>query len=593
MTTSYDFSPARYEGELSAIFVELAAEPNIDQSALQRVLRRHPKDGRGFFSKSDLLRGYRHLRGRGRRFEDEKRLLAGLRMKPVRTRSGVAPVTVLTQPFPCPGRCVFCPSDVRMPKSYVSSEPGAQRAAEHRFDPYRQVSSRLHSLHSIGHPVDKVELIVLGGTWTSYPELYRIWFVTRCFEALNAFDASCHEAPKPVDGYAFEEVAEQVDGRRGEQRYNDVIRGLLTREQTARPRSASSPGDAEKAWLRLGRAHRDNERATCRSVGLVLETRPDEISPTQVRSLRRLGATKVQIGVQSLDDEVLRLNRRGHDVAATRRAVALLRGAGFKIHAHWMPNLLGSTPARDIADFRRLFADPDFRPDELKIYPCSLLETAELMRYYERGEWRPYTLEELEEVLGECFAETPAWCRLTRVIRDIPSTEIVVGNRLTNLRERVERRLAEQSRGSVDIRAREVRELTVDAGALGLEVLEYESSSGRELFLQLVTASARLAAFLRLTLPTARGCMGELDGSALLREVHVYGDLVELGETGGAAAQHRGLGRRLIDEAARHARAAGFADLAVISAVGTRGYYRRLGFGDGELYQHLAMESGS
>ena len=292
--------------------------------------------------------------------------------------------------------------------------------------------------------------------------------------------------------------------------------------------------------------------------------------------MRRLGATKVQIGIQSMDDEVLALNRRGHDVARTRRAVRLLRAAGFKIQAHWMPNLHGSTPAADCDDFDRLFADPDVRPDELKVYPCSLIESAELMAYHRRGVWRPYERGELLDVLVHGLGAAPRYCRLTRVIRDIPGTDIVTGNRTTNMRQVAEAEARARGVRCRDIRAREVGGRSVDPDRLQLRRTDYEASGGREIFLEFVTAEDRIAGFLRL----------RLAGRAIIREVHVYGAVVGLGERETGRSQHAGLGRRLIAEAVGIARDAGFEQVAVISSVGTREYYRRLGFADGELYQH-------
>ena len=322
----------------------------------------------------------------------------------------------------------------------------------------------------------------------------------------------------------------------------------------------------------------------------MVETRPDHLTADEVVRIRRLGATKVQIGYQSLSDEVLAANHRGHDVAATRRAMRLLRGAGLKIHAHWMPNLYGSSPQRDVEDFERIFADPDFRPDELKIYPCSLIASAELMRYWRDGRWRPYDHDELLEVLVECLRRTPEYCRLTRIIRDIPGTDIVAGNRKTNFRELAEGELARRGPPARDIRAREVRHREVDPDEVELREARYATSVGEERFLQCVTHDDRLAAFLRLSLPAAPVEIGEIATSAMIREVHVYGRLVGLGERRAGRSQHLGLGSLLIERAAALAGRAGFADLAVISAVGTRDYYRRLGFRDGELYQHRELE---
>jgi elongator complex protein 3 len=272
--------------------------------------------------------------------------------------------------------------------------------------------------------------------------------------------------------------------------------------------------------------------------------------------------------------------------------VGLLRQAGFKIHAHWMPNLYGSSPEADIADYRRLFDDPDFRPDELKIYPCSLIESAELMDRYRAGEWRPYTHDELVGVLAACFRHTPEYCRLTRVIRDIPGTDIVTGNKLTNLRQLVEDEMAARGEHSRDIRAREVRAEQTDPAGLTLDEQSYATSTGTEIFLQFITPDSghkprQIAGFLRLSLPdTARPPLtDELQGAAVIREVHVYGQALGIGEAAAGKAQHAGLGTRLIERAAEIAAAHRYARLAVISAVGTRGYYRKRGFADGDLYQ--------
>ncbi len=586
-----DFDPGRYAPELTAIIREVEdalrldcrAPPRLEPGVLDRILRRHPRDGRGLFSKSQVIAGFRQLGVRERFAVDEATFLELLRLRPIRTLSGVTPVTVLTRPFPCPGRCVFCPNDVRMPKSYLSDEPGAQRAAANDFDPYLQTWNRMASLRAIGHPVDKVELIVLGGTWSFYPEPYQVWFVKCCFDAISDFGAGVDRRGEAVGARLdYAQLPARVDGRALERSYNQVVSAFLARELGGELLHRCE----DAGWPELEAAQRRNERAPSRCVGLVVETRPDQVSRQEVLRIRRLGATKVQLGLQSLSDPVLAANRRGHDLAASREAMRLLRGAGFKIHVHWMPNLLGSSPAQDLEDFERLFADPDFRPDELKIYPCSLIESAELMRHYERGEWRPYSRDELLEVLVRCVVRTPAWCRLTRVIRDISSDDIVAGNKETNFREVVERRLAELGLRGCDIRSREIRGAPVDPRALRLRALEYETGLGRELFLELVAPRDRLAAFLRLSLPAAASGFEEIAGSAVIRELHVYGASLGLGQRAGGKAQHAGLGRRLLREAERRARAEGYARLAVISAVGTREYYRKLGFADGKLYQH-------
>lgn len=589
----YDFDPCQHEDELAAVLVEVAQLPEMTDKALGKILRCHPRGGCGLFKKSELLAGLRYFLEERPEVVTEPELLARrLRMKPVRTLSGVAVVTVFTRPHPCPGRCIFCPSDVRMPKSYLADEPGAQRAAFHAFDPYRQTIARLLALDRTGHRWDKVELIVLGGTWTSYPEGYRLGFLQQCFQALNDFGPALErrQATLPL---AAEGAFDEARPARG--RYNEVVRGRLA--DHTEPAWERATG-----WDDLAAVQRTNETAAARCVGLVLETRPDFVTEDEVRHLRRLGATKVQLGLQSLSDAVLAANRRGHTVARAREAMNLLRRAGFKLHAHWMPNLLGSTPEADRADFDRLFADPAFRPDELKIYPCSLVESAELMDEWRAGRWRPYERDELLAVLTHALTATPPWCRLTRVVRDIPGGDIVTGNLTTNLRQVTEEEVRRQGGTMRDIRAREVRGARPAPEDLTIQALEYETEVSREVFFQAVVrtdtagddAHQPLAGFLRLSLPhpatAAAPLFDELEGSAIIREVHVYGAVVgfeDEGDAGAGAVQHSGLGRRLTELAAGRARAEGYGRLAVISAVGTRGYYRGLGFGDGGMYQVL------
>ncbi len=583
------FEPQLHERELLPIIDEIRAVDTLDAAMLHRLVRKYPKAGCGAFSKSEIIRGYRFFKPRLGWPEDESAFVERVRMKPVRTQSGVAPVTVLTKPYPCPGKCIFCPSDVRMPKSYLSREPGAQRAAQHDFDPYGQTLGRLLAFYNTGHEVDKVELIILGGTWSFYPEPYQIWFVKRCFDAMNDFAAARQSdtvQPYTMRGaVSFHELDHEVDGLAPKRTYNQVVSTYLSEQLEGELLDRSE----NATWEQLAAVQLENETAIARCVGLVVETRPDHLSEDEVVRVRRLGATKVQIGFQSLSDEVLAKNHRGHDVAATRRAMRLLRAAGFKLHAHWMPNLYGSDPDRDIEDFGRVFDDVDFRPDELKIYPTSLIESAELMRYYESGQWRPYTEDELLRVVSQCLLKVPEYCRVTRIIRDIPGDDIHVGNKVTNFREVVERDLERRGQASRDIRAREIRGEPVDPEQLTLDCLEYETSIGPEKFLQFITPARKIVGFCRLALPRQAADIPEIAASAMIREVHVYGVVVSLGDTRRDRSQHLGLGRRLIERAAQIAGEAGFQSLAVISSVGTREYYRRLGFADGELYQHLRL----
>ncbi|MCX7608758.1 MAG: tRNA uridine(34) 5-carboxymethylaminomethyl modification radical SAM/GNAT enzyme Elp3 [Anaerolineales bacterium] len=490
--------------------------------------------------KSALVAAYNELVRNGE-WEADEDLLARIRLKPVRTLSGVTTVTVLTKPYPCPGKCIFCPDDVRMPKSYLPDEPGAARALENEFDPYRQVTSRLEALTSVGHPTDKIELLILGGTFSAYRRDYQAWFILRCFQAMN----------------------ESHDDTFREDRHRDLpsLLEALAHEQQI------------------------NETAPHRNVGLVSETRPDEITPAELAWLRTLGVTKVQLGAQSLDDRILELNRRGHTVADLHRAVALLRAGGFKIVLHWMPNLLGATLDSDHLDFARLW--DGLCPDEIKIYPTQLLANAPLYEVWQRGEYRPYTTEELIHLIADIKPTIPRYCRVNRVIRDIPSTHVVEGNKRTSLRQDVHAELARRGTRCHCIRCREVRDEPVNPATLQLDDLVYHPDGAEEHFLSFVTPNDKIAGFLRLSLPkpdSPETGLKDLQGAAIIREVHVYGQSLEVGRERPGAAQHAGLGTRLLAEAERIAREKGYRRMAVIAAVGTRQYYLERGFERGELY---------
>jgi elongator complex protein 3 len=426
-----------------------------------------------------------------------------------------------------------------MPKSYLPDEPGAMRALEHQFDPYTQVDARIRALKNLGHPTDKIELLILGGTWSSYRRDYQEWFVARCFEAMNA---SLTPAPLPE-------------------------------------------GEGEIPEGELERIHSLNENAPHRNVGLVIETRPDEITPDEIRWLRHLGVTKVQMGAQSFDDRILELNKRGHDVECTRKAAALLRAAGFKIVLHWMPNLLGANLESDREDFARMWND--FCPDEIKIYPNQLLANAELYEYWRRGEFHPYTTQELVDLLADIKPAIPRYCRVNRVIRDIPSTNVVEGNKRTSLRQDVHEEMRRRGARCQCIRCREVKGKPVELSSLRLDDLVYSAGKAEEHFISFNTEDDRLAGFIRLSLPGADSPatgIADLEDAALIREVHVYGQSLPVGAEKSGAAQHVGLGTRLLEEAEKTARENGFSRLAVISAVGTRQYYLERGFERGEYY---------
>jgi len=585
----------------------LSADKRLSRKQFNQLLYKYPRpNGEGLYSRPHLIQAYRELAGQEGIPQVTEENLQKLRRKPIRTMSGVTPVTVLTKPFPCPGECIFCPNDVRMPKSYLSDEPGAQRAEQNSFDPYLQTYTRVQTYYNMAHPTDKIEVIILGGTWSFYPETYQIWFVKRIFDALHDFGAGIDRRQEVWDAIhvgsqlhpEHNTTNVKIQGVEFNRTYNQVVQEVYADEmrrsreltQTMEAKGADrSPIDEYATWEELEAIHTQNETEPCRVVGLVVETRPDHISAEEVLRIRRLGCTKVQIGFQSLNDEVLKLNKRGHHVQATRRAVKLLRQAGFKIHAHWMPNLYGSTPDLDIEDYRKMFNDPDFAPDELKVYPCSLIESAELMQYHEKGLWQPYTYDELLHVLTNAFKDTPEYCRLTRVIRDIPGTDIVTGNKVTNFRQVVDQELEKRGERCMDIRAREIRNQVVAPEDLTMDEFWYPSSMSDEVFIQYITNDddRRIAGFLRLSLPNSEETPlhSELNDCAMIREIHVYGQSLGIGKNRDGRAQHVGLGTKLIEHAVKMATERGYKKLAVISAIGTREYYRKRGFEDGLYYQ--------
>jgi elongator complex protein 3 len=500
------------------------------------AIRRNPLPGVGYLAKHTLVEAYRLLVTTGE-WPADNDLFKRIRLKPVRTLSGVTTVTVLTGPHSCPGECIFCPDDARLPKSYLYGEPGAMRGMQNNFDPYLQVSTRLEALDAVGHPIDKIELLILGGTFTAYDADYQEWFIRRCFDAMNGFDAKT-----------------------------------------------------------LDEAHLANEDTVHRNVGLVIETRPDEITPEVLSHLRLLGVTKVQIGAQSLDDRLLKINKRGHTAGETLRAVSLLRAAGFKVVLHWMPNLLGATLLSDHDDFARLWSD-GFCPDEIKIYPTQLVENSELYSIWQKGEYQPYTTDELIHLMADLKVTIPHYCRVNRVIRDIPSNLIAAGNKRSSLRMDVKLELDRRGEHCQCVRCREVRGEQINPASLAFHDLSYDTPASQEHFLSIDTPEDKLAGYLRLSLPDltqnpeVREVMKDLNAAAIIREVHVFGQSLPVGGGEAGAVQHTGLGTSLLLEAEKIAREKGFKRLAVIAAVGTRLYYQKRGFERGTHYFVKELDS--
>jgi elongator complex protein 3 len=489
-----------------------------------------------------------------------------------------------------------------MPKSYLSDEPACQRAERNYFDPYLQVVSRLQALTHMGHITDKIELIVLGGTWSDYPAGYQIWFVSELFRALNDGDRVEQNAAERRGfyrgkglSYRKEDLLERVGEKQQEVNsgvlgYNRAIEQLYYHNSILRDIASQQVLGFDD----LDKQHIINETAEHRVVGLAIETRPDTVTCENLKLLRRLGCTKVQIGIQSLNPEVLRLNNRRISLDKIREAFGLLRIFGFKIHAHFMVNLYGSSPEEDKQDYRHFVTEAPYLPDEVKLYPCALVEGTRLCQHYADGTWLPYSEDELLDILVADTLNTPPFIRISRMIRDISAHDILAGNKKANLRQLVEHKIEGTDESIAEMRYREISTSETDVEGLELVTIAYETSVTDEYFLQWVTPENRIAGFLRLSLPKreyVRECQAELPvepDEAMIREVHIYGKVAKMHGTG-EGAQHLGLGRQLIETACDIAKARGYQKLNVISSVGTRDYYRSLGFSDNDLYQQMDL----
>lgn len=640
------------ERALLDILDQLRSGQTLDAEDLAKIIRGHNagiRDNTRRASKKKLLRFYFEKKNNDPdcwaswNIDDnlEFLLLRTLRAKPRRTASGVATITVITKPWPCEGNCVFCPNDLRMPKSYVHNEPACQRAERNFFDPYLQVTSRLRALTQMGHITDKVELIVLGGSWTTYPEGYQRWFVARLFEALNdagekpeAKECEAEESSGIAENWATEDkgqatthgksspcpswpnLAEQKAAairnsyhKCGFSTIDEVlsswvapVQAEINDQQITYNQGFALTYGADSRWTRLASEQRAdwseveqqqhiNETAKHRCVGLVVETRPDALDETALATIRHLGCTKVQIGVQSCNEALLAKNGRQMSTKSIARAFELLRLFGFKVHTHFMANLLGSSPKQDADDYRTFVTDERFRPDEVKLYPCVLLGGTKLQQLHAEGRWHGYSASELTWLMAKNLLATQPYTRVSRMIRDFSANDIIEGNRTANLRQLVESIVQEDGGVISEIRHREIASTRIDAEELSLDVIAYDTTAAQEYFLQWVTPSNAIAGFLRLSIPKA-DAINRYDTSlipaketdAMIREVHVYGKVERLHEAN-EGTQHLGLGRKLVQRACKIAQEEGRTRILVISAIGTREYYRKLGFVDEGLYQ--------
>ncbi|MFH1030594.1 MAG: tRNA uridine(34) 5-carboxymethylaminomethyl modification radical SAM/GNAT enzyme Elp3 [bacterium] len=503
---------------------------------------------------SHLIEEYRKYIKKSKVMPDQA-LLKLLKRRGVRTGSGVAPVAILTKPYPCPGKCFYCPNEKGMPKSYLSNEPAVMRAILNKFDPYKQIETRLTALDANGHPTDKLEIIIMGGTWSYLPKNYQSDYIIKCYKACNEFS-----------------YKKNVETRHC----------LVSTDRHSYTKTLQ----------------KQNEKSAHRIIGLTLETRPDYITNDEIKKMREFGCTRVELGAQAIDDKILSLNKRGHGVKEIVTATRLLRNAGFKICYHMMVNLPGSNPKKDLEMFKVLFTNPDFQPDQIKIYPCVVTKNAPLYKWYKTGKYKPYTEKELAKLLIKIKSVIPEWVRIIRVIRDIPTTSIEAGNKISNLREYIQKMMEKRKINCRCIRCREIGNLKIQRSRLIIR--KYEAAGGKEYFLSYEDKKQdKLIAFLRLRLSSPlsqKGGGGDFSIGkpnsnsqifpqnklatihAIIREVHTYGPAVEISKKEKKAAQHSGYGKKLIKKAEEIARKNGYKKIAVISGVGVRGYYRKLGY---------------
>ena len=472
-----------------------------------------------------LLKTY-HEMVKDKRVKSSQILENLLITRPVRSLSGIVNISVLTKPYPCPGQCIFCPLDPNFPKSYLAGEPAAERAKALNFNPYSQTRKRIEMLKDQGHPVDKIEIRIVGGTWSFYPKKYQEWFVKRCFDACN-----------------------------------------------------------KKASKTLKQAQKSNEKAKKRIVGLAVETRPDFIDIKEVLRLRKLGVTSVEFGVQNIFNQVLKKCKTGLTAEKIEKATKLLKDGGFKVLYQVMPNLPGSNLKKDFQCFEDIFQDQRFKPDWLKIYPCVVCKSAQLYKIWKKGEYTPYSDKELVQLLIKIKRILPYWIRVARIFRDISAEKIVAGSKLSNLREVVQEKMKKRELFCKCIRCREIKEDYDPKEKVYFFREDYDASQGKEIFLSYESKNRKhLYSLLRLRIPSQffsqkKHFLPVLKKSAIIREIHTYGQLLSLNQSGSLeiSPQHKGLGKKLIQKAEKIAlKEFNLKKIAVISAIGTREYFRKL-----------------
>ncbi|MBI4980302.1 tRNA uridine(34) 5-carboxymethylaminomethyl modification radical SAM/GNAT enzyme Elp3 [Candidatus Woesearchaeota archaeon] len=500
---------------------------------------------------------------------DFPKLIPKLLSKPQRTISGVAPVAIMTKPFPCPhGRCIMCPGGVDsvfgdVPQSYTGREPATMRGIRNNFDPYLQVFNRLEQYVLQGHNCDKVELIIMGGTFPSFPQEYQEEFVKYGFKAMNDFSKMFYDKHRTLNLVKFKRFFELPTDVDDELRVKRIQEKLLE----------------IKKKCTLEQQQHINETAKIRCVALCIETRPDYGTLKEGNEMLRLGCTRVELGIQSVYDEVLKKIERGHTTADTKNSIRILRDLGFKVAAHYMPGLPDNNFKRisyrkDLAGMKQLFSDSDYKPDMLKLYPCMVSRGTKLYSYYKKKKFIPLNAKEAAKLLVEFKKSVPEYCRIMRIQRDIPTAQMTAGVEMTNLRQYMAQNYEVTCKC---IRCREPKGREVEWKKVRLSLIKYTASQGKEFFISAEdTEKNLLIGFIRMRFPSQVLRPEITKNSALIRELHVYGTATGIGDEG--KVQHRGWGKKLMQKAEEIAKRAGKDKMVVISGVGAREYYRKLGY---------------
>ena len=540
------------------IVIKLAKETDLDEKKLKTIRNKITKEshacrftrqggqagGKTLPKNLELIAAYNELI-ESKKIKPDVNLLKLIQKRKIRTLSGIANITVLTKDFGCPGQCIYCPTEKGMPKSYLSNEPATMRAVLNEFDSYRQVKTRLKGLTAQGHDVTKIDIRIAGGTWSSIPHDYQEDFIKGIYLALNE--------------------------------------GLNSKFKIQNPKfktdtkSKKTNLSFEFETLSLNDLIKHNETSECRCVGLWIETRPDWVTEDEIRRWRSFGVTGVELGIQSTNDKVLDFCKRGHGIKESIAATKLCRDNGLKICHHIMPNLPTSDFKDDIKTGRDLFENEGLRPDYLKIYPCVVTPFSKLTKMIQEdpGIHKSYSDEELIKVIAKIKKSVPEYCRIIRVIRDIPAESIVIGSKKTNLRQ-------EMQRAGVTCRCVRCREIRDDKiSSFEFRVSSFKANDGQELFISIEEPKLdKIIGLCRLRFPSnKKPIFDELKDVAIVRELHVYGRQESLKKINKSSnTQHLGFGKQLMEEAEKRSKKAGYKKIAVIAAIGTRGYYRKLGY---------------